>query len=282
MLKVTANQLKQVRKWKLNINPYKAVNDYSELKAELRWENSEHTTKFYKDFKRRKKMSPKDDVFKYYKKANLPIDQKTWSYLRLRKAYYIMPLGWDSIAKNGGKIIDIGCGDGDVIQNLIDFIKNFWKKNKTKPKNIHIIGIDLNKSRVKNAKNLVKTNSKFISTNFMVGDLTKKNCNLFKKNYFDYCICTGVLEMLDDKKFENLLNNINKFVKRGLYTQELIEKFPGGYPRENLNLYLLKRGFKIKKKNKIFSQPFDKKKLFKPAISAIYIIQNIYAEKLLV
>ena len=128
---------------------------------------------------------------------------------------------------------------------------------------------------------MVKTNSKYISTNFIAGDLTKKNCNLFKKNYFDYCICTGVLDMLGGNKFENFLNNMNKFIRRGLYIQDLIEKFPGGFPRENLNLHLLKRGFKIKKKNKIFSQPFDKKKLLKPAISAIYIVQNIYAEKLL-
>ena len=119
MLKVTKNQLKQVKKWRLNINPYKAVNDYNELKTEQRWENSEHTTEFYKNFNRRKKISPKQDVFKYYKKANLPIDQKTWDYLRFRKPYYIMPLGWENIAKNGGKVIDMGCGDGDVIQNLI-------------------------------------------------------------------------------------------------------------------------------------------------------------------
>ena len=279
MLKVTTNQLNQVKKWKLSSNPFKAIDDYNELKTEQRWGNREHFDEFNKNFNRRKKISPKKNVFKYYKNANLLIDEKTWNYLRLRKPYYIMPLGWENIAKNGGKIIDMGCGDGDVVQNLIDFIKKHWKKNKIKPKKIQIIGVDLNRSRIKNANRFVKSNSKYIKTVFLVGDLTKKNSNLFKKKFFDYCICTAVLEMLDSNKFENFLNNISKFVKKGLYIQELVEKFPGGYPRENLNLYLLKRGFKIKKKYKIFSQPFDKNKLFRPKISAILIHQNIYAEK---
>ena len=60
MLKVTKNQLKQVKKWRLNINPYKAVNDYNELKAEQRWENSEHTTEFYKNFKSKIKIKWKN------------------------------------------------------------------------------------------------------------------------------------------------------------------------------------------------------------------------------
>ena len=45
-----------------------------------------------------------------------------------------MPLGWDIIAKKGGNIIDAGCGDGDTIQNLIDYILRTWKKNNIKPK----------------------------------------------------------------------------------------------------------------------------------------------------
>ena len=39
-----------------------------------------------------------------------------------------MPLGWDNIAINGGKVIDIGCGDGDVVQRLIDYVNKYWKK----------------------------------------------------------------------------------------------------------------------------------------------------------
>ena len=46
-----------------------------------------------------------------------------------------MPLGWENIAKSGGKVLDIGCGDGDVIQNLIDYVEKYWKKNKITSKN---------------------------------------------------------------------------------------------------------------------------------------------------
>ena len=38
---------------------------------------------------------------------------------------------------NNTKVLDIGCGDGDVIQNLIDYVEKYWKKNKiTSKKNI--------------------------------------------------------------------------------------------------------------------------------------------------
>ena len=100
-----------------------------------------------------------------------------------------------------------------------------------------------------------------------------------KKKKFDYCLCTAVFEMLDDKQFNSILNRLTKIISKGIYIQELIEKFPGGFPRENFNIHLVKRGFIIKKKYKIFSEPFNKKKLFKPSISAILIHQNIYAEK---
>ena len=73
-----------------------------------------------------------------------------------------MPLGWENIAKSGGKVLDIGCGDGDVIQNLIDYVEKYWKKNKITSKKLEITGIDLNKTRIENAKKHVKTNSKNI------------------------------------------------------------------------------------------------------------------------
>ena len=279
MIKYTKKQLNEILRWKLKINPFKATQDFSELKAELRWENNQNLREFKKNSNTRKNMLSNKKIFKHYKKTNKTIDSSSWNYLRERKLYYIMPLGWDIIAKKGGNIIDAGCGDGDTIQNLIDYILRTWKKNNIKPKNINIFGCDISNSRLENARRFVKTKSKYIKVKFINLDLSKKNITLFKKNFFDYCICTGFLDMLNPISFENFMTNISKIVKRGIYIQDLLEHFPGGFPRENLGMELFKRGFKIKEKYKIFNQPFNKKKLLEPVISAILLVQNLYAEK---
>ena len=41
-----------------------------------------------------------------------------------------MPLNWNKIANTGGYVVDLGCGDGDLVQNLIDFIESYWKKKE--------------------------------------------------------------------------------------------------------------------------------------------------------
>ena len=55
--------------------------------------------------------------------------------------------------KKGGNIIDLGCGDGDLIQNFVNYRKIMEKKS-FKIKNLNILGIDLNQSRIINSKNL--------------------------------------------------------------------------------------------------------------------------------
>ena len=50
MLKVTAKELKDIKNWKLKINPFKAINDFDELKSEQRWENKEHIKEYNKNF----------------------------------------------------------------------------------------------------------------------------------------------------------------------------------------------------------------------------------------
>jgi|TARA_Y100000389_G_C17461496_1_gene522090 ubiquinone/menaquinone biosynthesis C-methylase UbiE len=279
MIKFTQKQFNEILKWKLKSNPFKAIEDFSELKTELRWENKENFREFKKNSNTRKNMLSNKKIFKHYKKTDKTIDRISWNYLRERKPYYIMPLGWDIMAKNGGNIIDVGCGDGDTIQNLIDYILRTWKRKKIKPKKINIVGCDISNSRLENAKRFVKSDSKYIKVKFINVDLTKKNVRLYKNNSFDFCICTGFLDMLNQTSFNNFMTNINKIVKKGIYVQDLLEHFPGGFPRENLGMELFKKGFKTKKKYKIFNQPFSKKKLLKPIIAAILLVQNLYAEK---
>ena len=84
---------------------------------------------------------------------------------------------------------------------------------------MEITGIDLNKTRIENAKKHVKTNSKNIKKNFYVDDLNKMNIPSLKKKKFDYCLCTAVFEMLDDKQFNSILNRLTKIISKGIYIQ---------------------------------------------------------------
>ncbi len=276
MIKYSNKDVKILKSWGMFEDPFKAVKDYSHLKSDLRWKNKEHLDAYHKYWIRREKWTKNVNFEKYYKSASKPIDRRTWEYLRLRKSYYIMPLGWNNIAKDGVNILDVGCGDGDITQNLIEYIS---KKSKRNVK-INIYGIDINASRINNCKKLVKAKAKNIELNFIVDDLAKKNYSRFKKNFFDYCICVGVLEILTEEKLNIFLKNLSKIVSKGLYIEDVAETFPGGWPRHNLGYYLLKHQFKIKKRHLIFSEPFKKNKLSDPKkIWPIILDQNIWAEK---
>ena len=53
MIKYTKKQLNEILRWKLKNNPFKATQDFSELKAELRWENKENLKEFRKFYKKK-------------------------------------------------------------------------------------------------------------------------------------------------------------------------------------------------------------------------------------
>ena len=73
-----------------------------ELKSEQEWENLEHGKEYKKNFTRRKNISPKN-VFQLLQKSEFNVDYNT-GLSEKRKPYYIMPLGWENIAKSGGKV----------------------------------------------------------------------------------------------------------------------------------------------------------------------------------
>lgn len=276
MIKYSKKHLNILKSWGVHKNPFIAIKDYSHIKSDLRWKNKENLLAYEKYWIRREKWTNNVNFEKYYRTASKPIDKKTWEYLRLRKSYFIMPLGWKKIAQDGVNILDVGCGDGDITQNLVNFISNNTKRKIQ----INIYGIDINASRISNCKKLVKSKSKNIKLKFIVDDLTKKNYSKFKKNFFDYCICSGVLEILSEIKIQTFLKNISKLVKKGIYIEDVAETFPGGWPRHNLGFYLLKYGFKIKKRYLIFTEPFKKNKLSDPKkIWPVTLDQNIWAEK---
>ena len=240
----------------LDKNPFQAVKDYSPLKTEQRWllpEQQELYKKYIDD--REGYIKDKDDYDDYYKKERKPIDKIRWEYLLKRKAWFITPLGWDNIAKNGGTVVDIGTGDGDTVQRLIDFTDAYWNKNNISDLKLHIVGLDLNESRVANAKNLVVSKNKNISFEFKQANLNEKQD--YSSKEFDYALCTGVLEIIPDRFYKEFLAETLRIVGKGIYIEDLFERFPGGNPRDKLGKELLEYGFVTKKREIILSEPFD-------------------------
>lgn len=280
MWDVTDKDFEIIKSWGLDADPFKAVSDYSERKKELRWLNPENREAFVEYIHARLGYIQNKDFDNYYKNANKPIDFLRWTYLMKCKAWFIMPLGWENIAIKGNVVADIGCGDGDTVQRLIDFIDNYWTKHNIKNRKVHIIGIDLNKSRIENAKKHVKSKNPDISFEFFTHDAVEESLN-YPNEYFDYSITAGVLEILDDVACGKLLDEISRITSKGIYIEDLFEKFPGGYPRDNIEELLTKRSFKVKKTHVVLSEPFDTDKLQNPLkLWPYFLDQTIWAEKI--
>ncbi len=279
MWEVKDDDFKTIINWGLEEDPFKAIKDFSEKKIELRWLNQEHKQQYIK-YKKDCSDYIKDKNFdNYYKTALKSIDQRRWKYLMKRKAWYIMPLGWDNIVKSGGNIADFGCGDGDTVQRLIDFIEKESKLRNIQNKKYHIIGLDLNESRIENAKKYVKSNNPNITFEFHIADISGKGLR-YDNNYFNFGIITGVIEYIENSIVGYFLDEICRTVSTGIYFHGTCEKFPGCIPRNNIDELLSNRGFKVKKKHKIFSEPFNEDKLQDPMkIWPIILNQNVWSEQ---
>lgn len=277
MWTVSNQDFNEIKSWGLEKNPFAAVEDFSEMKKELRWLNPENRKAYVDYIHKRVGYIGNKNFDNYYKEARKPIDKERWQYLMDRKAWFIMPLGWENIAAKSCTVADFGCGDGDTVQRLVNFLDQNWKKNGITNRKVHVVGIDLNESRIENARKLVSSNNPNITTEFHVGDIVGKGLN-YKNNEFDFALCTGVLEILEDEPCAKFLNEMCRVVGQGIYIEDLFEEFPGGYPRGNLSDLLAERGFKTEERHVIFSEPFDVEKLKDPKrLWPILLDQNIWA-----
>ena len=83
--------------------------------------------------------------------------------------------------------------------------------------------------------------------------------------------------MLNPISFENFMTNISKIVKRNIYSR-FTRTFSGWFSKENLGWSYSKEVSKLKKNIKYLINRLTKK-LLEPVISAILLVQNLYAEK---
>ena len=277
MLRVDKKDIEIINELKLDENPFKAVDEFSPLMLELRWKLPDQQ-ELYKSYYKKRENREKKTVKDYYSDKITPIDRKTWEYLLARKAWYVMPLGWDNIAINGGKVIDIGCGDGDVVQRLIDYVNKYWKKKNITNKNLHITGLDILNLRIENANRLVSSSNNNITFEFKQADLNQKQN--YDNTYFDYALCSSVLEIISPKNYQNFIKEMTRLVSKGIYIADIFEKFPGGYPRDNLSKDFLKFGFSTLKREIVLSEPIYKSG-FKHKIKLFPCMkfQNLWLEK---
>ena len=95
------------------------------------------------------------------------------------------------------KILDVGCGYG------------YWSMQFAKD-NFDVIGIDISKETVKNAKLLAKKKK------YKINYLVKAAENMQFKNEFDLAVSVSALQhIIDNKKWEIALENVYKALKKG-------------------------------------------------------------------
>lgn len=128
-----------------------------------------------------------------------------------------LPLLEDSIRESNPKrLIDLGCGDGAVLSGL-------QKKGLLTGRDVY--GCDLSQER------LDRLHGSLLFVNLVHGNAV--NLTQFKDGYFDFIICSQVIEHLEDD--EVLLKEIRRLLNRGgrLYISSVVKKWYGWWIYKN-------------------------------------------------
>lgn len=250
----TASDFRELEEWGLIQNPMVAIADYSEDRAQRRWENDRHR-RAYEEYKSDQSEAFIGDPQAYYQSMDRPIDRTKWEFLKRRKAWFHPPVGWNSFATPGvSRVLDLGCGDGDVTQRVADHIAASWMQAGYDGFPMEIVGIDLNASRIRNARRHTKSPHEKITLRFEESDVLAGLG--FEDHFFDYTLLVGLLEIMDDARFSTVLEESSRLTARGMYVRDVLEDYPGLHPRPDLPSKLTEYGFTVESHNHVFEEPF--------------------------
>lgn len=74
--------------------------------------------------------------------------------------------------------------------------------------------------------------------------------------HFDLAMINGVFEILDDRQATDLAQRIARITRRGIFIEDLLDRYPGGYPREDLSTLFRGSGFAVTQHQRVLSAPF--------------------------
>lgn len=106
------------------------------------------------------------------------------------------------------KIVDVGCGNGDMLRNLADY----GAKNNLK---LDLIGIDANDFTVKHAE---KLSEKYTNIKYHCENIFDEKFKNFK---YDIVLCTLTLHHFKDDEITNLMTIFNENAKLGVVVNDL-------------------------------------------------------------
>ncbi|MEW6614394.1 MAG: methyltransferase domain-containing protein [Thermodesulfobacteriota bacterium] len=132
-----------------------------------------------------------DDYLQVYTEV-LPSDSIQAYIFQERKEYILNLLG-----KNGGRVLDVGCGPAIFINELLERGCQVWE-------------VDISHKMIEHAKKILGKNESTAKVEFLVGDTEHLS---FPNNFFDCVLCVGVLEYIDNEK--KSLEEISRVLKPG-------------------------------------------------------------------
>jgi 2-polyprenyl-3-methyl-5-hydroxy-6-metoxy-1,4-benzoquinol methylase len=110
--------------------------------------------------------------------------------------------------KNEITIVDVGCGNGDMLRSLADFgIKNNFKLN--------LIGIDANAFTINYA---IKLSKEYPNISYKCEDIFSK---VFSQLEYDIVLCTLTLHHFKNEQIDYLIQLFNKQSKIGIVINDL-------------------------------------------------------------
>lgn len=136
------------------------------------------------------------DYEKYYEKISLREIPKETKFLEQFRINLIVKLLKDNIKfLESKKILDLGCGDGEIICRIANFSKN-------------CVGIDIAKNRLMKFKDQANR----LGVKLVQGSIEKTS---FPNQEFDVVICTEVLEHIKD--YKRVLLEVSRILKGNGY-----------------------------------------------------------------